>query len=192
MDLNRFCIKFFARPDADVDPALFIEIFHEWIRLKKLKGVLIDVADYRHVTNGPGIMLISHETNYAMDQHNGQLGVYAQRKLGEGETHKDRIVDLARAAAQFGSLLEADARVAGKITIEGGKFHYMANDRLHAPNTDETFAEIQADLTSAAAELYPGQTVSVTRLENDPRDRLTAVIETQQQPLEIKALIPVA
>ena len=190
MDLNRFCIKFFARPESDVDEALFIPMFHEWIREKKLKGVLIDVVDYRHVPNGPGIMLISHETNYAMDHLQGQFGVYAQRKLGEGETHKDRIVDLARSAAQFGTLLEGDARVSGQIAIEGGKFHYMANDRLHAPNTDETFAEIEPDLAAAASELYPGQQVSIQRLENDPRDRLTVVIETQQQPLEIRALAP--
>jgi hypothetical protein len=53
----------------------------------------------------------------------------------------------------------------------------MANDRLQAPNTDEAFAALKPDLEAAAAQLYPGQQVSVTRLENDPRDRLTAIVE---------------
>lgn len=174
---ERFCIKFLARPETNVDEVAFIEIFHEWIRLQKLKGTLIDVADYRHVPNGPGIMLITHEANYAMDHGNGQFGLYAQRKLGEGNSHKERILELARSTAAFGALLESDNRVAGKLSLEGGQFLYMANDRLHAPNTEEAFAALKPDLEAAAAELYPGQTVSVTRLENDPRDRLTAVVK---------------
>ncbi|MBE9127050.1 MULTISPECIES: hypothetical protein [unclassified Coleofasciculus] len=179
MNLDRFCIKFFVRPETNIDETTFIEIFHEWIRRQKLKGTLIDVADYRHVPNGPGIMLITHEINYAMDHANGQFGLYAQRKLGEGETHKDRILNVAKATATFGALLESDNRVTGKLSLEGGKFVYMANDRLQAPNTDEAFAALKPDLEAAAAELYPGQSVSITRLENDPRDRLTAVVQVE-------------
>jgi len=152
MDLNRFCIKFLARPETNIDDVALIEIFHEWIRLRKLKGTLID---------------------------DGQFGLYAQRKLGEGETNIERILDLARATATFGALLESDSRVAGKLSLEGGQFLYMANDRLHAPNTDETFAALKPDLEAAAAQLYPGQSVSIARLENDPRDRLTAVVKVE-------------
>jgi hypothetical protein len=176
MDLERFCLKFFAR-EADVDEATFIPVFHEWIRLKKLPGTLIDVADYRHVPDGPGIMLISHEVNYAMEHGSGEFGLSAQRKLGEGSTHQERILDLAKRTAAFGALLESDSGIAGKLRLEGGKFLYMANDRLQAPNTDEAFAALKPDLEAAAAQLYPGQQVSVTRLENDPRDRLTAIVE---------------
>ncbi|MCA1991128.1 MAG: hypothetical protein LDL41_03650 [Coleofasciculus sp. S288] len=179
MTLERFCIKFLARPETNIEEVAFIEIFHEWIRLQKLQGTLIDVADYRHVPNGPGIMLITHEVNYAMDHGNGQFGLYAQRKLGEANTHKERILELAKTTAAFGALLESDNRVAGKLSLEGGQFLYMANDRLNAPNTEEAFAALKPELEAAAAELYPGQSVSVTRLENDPRDRLTAVIQAQ-------------
>ncbi len=188
MDLERFCIKFFARPKTKLNEVLLIEIFHEWIRLHKLKGTLIDVADYRHVPNGPGIMLITHEINYAMDHGNG-LGLYAQRKLGQEESHKDRIVSLVRSAASFGTLLEQDSRMGGQLTLEGGQFHYMTNDRLHAPNSNEGFDTLKSDLEAAATELYPEQHVSVSRLENDPRDRLTAVIKTGQS-MNISALVP--
>lgn len=187
MDLNRFCIKFLARPETQFDEPRLIEIFQDWIRLRKLEGTLIDVADYQHVPNGPGIMLITHEVNYAVDHADGQLGLSAQRKLGEGNTHPDRILNLARATAKFGALLESDSRMAGKLSLEGGSFLYMANDRLHAPNTPETFAALKPDLEAAAAALYPGQTVSVTRVENDPRDRLTAVVKADTS-LDMAAL----
>ena len=49
MTIERFCVKFLAQREADLDDAVFIDIFHEWVRLKKLGGILLDVADYRHV-----------------------------------------------------------------------------------------------------------------------------------------------
>ncbi|HAJ58546.1 MAG TPA: hypothetical protein DCP31_04185, partial [Cyanobacteria bacterium UBA8543] len=91
----------------------------------------------------------------------------------------------------FGALLEEDNRVAGKLSLEGGKFYYMANDRLNAPNTPETFAAIQPDLAAAAEKLYPGQQVSITRLENDPRDRLTAIVQVENS-VDIASLAPAA
>lgn len=177
MDVERFCLKFFAR-DGAVDEACFIPIFHDWIRLKSLPGTLIDVADYRHVPDGPGIMLITHEINYAMEHGGGQFGLSAQCKLGLGDAHQERIVELVKRMARFGTLLEADSRLAGAFSLEGGSFHYLANDRLRLPNTAEAFAAIQPDLAAAAAALYGDQPVTISRLENDPRERLTAVVET--------------
>ncbi|MEB3302938.1 MAG: hypothetical protein VKN56_13315 [Cyanobacteriota bacterium] len=189
MDLERFCLKFLARQgQVTVDEASFIPIFHDWIRLKTLPGTLIDVADYRHVPEGPGIMLISHEINYAMEHGDGQFGLSAQRKLGEGATHQERILALAKRLALFGSLLETDERLAGQLKLEGGAFLYKANDRLLAPNTDEAFAALQPDLQAAASQLYGGATVTVTRLEQDPRDRLTALVEVAG-PVELAALV---
>lgn len=177
MNIERFCLKFFARPGADIDDAIFIDIFHEWIRFKKLGGILLDVADYRHVPEGPGIMLITHEINFAMDYAEGRFGLFAQRKLGQTSSHQERILELARATVSFGALLESDPRIVGKLSLEGGTFHYMANDRLVAPNNATAFAALKPDLEAVAAVLYPGEQVSVRRVENDPRDRLTAVVE---------------
>ncbi|MCB0198264.1 MAG: hypothetical protein KDJ65_40355, partial [Anaerolineae bacterium] len=97
MNIERFCVKFFARPETNLDDAVFIEIFHEWIRLKTLPGILLDVADYRHVPDGPGIMLITHEINFAMDYSEGRFGLLAQQKLSQGVTQQERILDLVRA-----------------------------------------------------------------------------------------------
>ena len=178
MDVERFCLKFPAYP-SQVDEASFIPIFHEWIRVKKIPGALIDVADYRHVPEGPGIMLISHEINYAMEHGGGQFGLSAQRKMGEGASHQERIVNLVKRLALFGSLLESDGRLEGHLRLEGERFFYVANDRLRLPNTDEGFAALKPDLEAAAQTLYGGAApVTVTRVDNDPRDRLTAVVET--------------
>jgi hypothetical protein len=177
MEIERFCLKFFARSGAPVDDAIFIDIFHEWIRLKKLGGILLDVADYRHVPEGPGVMLITHDINFGMDYSGGRFGLLAQRKRGSGRNHQERLLELAQATVIFGALLEADSRLVGQLKLEGGTFHYIANDRLLAPNTEAGFVALQPDLAAAAALIYPGQPVSITRLSNDPRDRLTAIVD---------------
>jgi len=176
--LERFCVKFPAQAEVSVDEATFIPIFHEWIRDRILAGTLLDVVDYRHVPDGPGIMLITHEINYAMDHDQGEFGLYAQRKLGPGASHQERLVHLLRQTVAFGARLEADRRIAGGLKLQGGKFYYLANDRLRAPNTDESFAALKPDLEAAAASLYPGQSVSVSRLQSDPRQRLTLLVDT--------------
>lgn len=178
MTIERFCIKFFTKSDTDLDDAIFIDIFHEWIRLRKLDGVLLDVADYRHVPEGPGVMLITHEINFAMDYTEGRFGLFAQRKLGQKMAQPERILELVRSTVAFGALLEADPRVSGNLSLEAGSFHFMSNDRLLLPNTAEAFAEIKPDLEAAAAIIYPGRDVSIARLENDPRDRLTVAVDS--------------
>ena len=177
MAFERFCLKFFARPETEVDDAVFIDIFHEWIRLKKLGGILLDVADYRHVPEGPGVMLITHEINFAMDYGGGRFGLFAQRKLGQATTPQTRILELMRATVALGARLEADPRLAGKLRLEGGSFEFMSNDRLLAPNTKEAYTAHLPDVEAAAAVIYPGRVVSLRRVENDPRDRLTIRVE---------------
>jgi hypothetical protein len=178
MNLERFCLKFFTRPDTNIDDEIFIPIFHEWIRYQKLSGVLLDVADYRHVPNGPGVMLISHEINFSMDRSEGRFGLFAQQKLSQADNRGDQILALVRATIGFGALLESDWRLKKSLSLEGGQFLLMSNDRLQLPNTDSTYVNIFHDLETAATIVYPGRDVSIARVENDPRERLTAAIDT--------------
>lgn len=178
MNSERFCVKFFVQPDCHIeDEASLIPIFHEWIRLKKLDQICIDVADYRHVPEGPGVMVITHEINFSMDHGGGMYGLSAQQKLGSEATVAERVVGLVRTTAKFGALLESDPRLSGQVRLAGERFHYIANDRLLAPNTEESFAILKPELESVAATLYPGQSASISRLDTDPRDRLTVEIQ---------------
>ncbi len=177
MNIKRFCIKFFTRSEVVVDDALYIDIFQKWIREETLNGTLLDVADYRHVPEGPGIMLITHEINFAMDSGNDRFGLLAQRKSGNGSTHAERIIDLVRAAAAFARELENEPRIAGGLNFEAGLFRYEANDRLLAPNTEETFDAVLPALEQTSEILYPGREVSIARALNDPHDRLAVEVD---------------
>src|SRR5215813_2771088 len=83
MDLHKFGIKFFAADAGKLDILKLIPVYHRWIQQSVLQDLLIDVADYSHVPAGPGVMLIAHEGNYALDETGHQRGVvyYSKRPL---------------------------------------------------------------------------------------------------------------
>ncbi len=92
--LGRFCIKFYARDPGTLDLAEAIPIFHRWIQSGRMDGLLIDVADYRHVPDGPGVVLIGHEADYFLDEMEGPLGLLYNRKR---ETEGSNVYRLRRA-----------------------------------------------------------------------------------------------
>ncbi|MBY0396577.1 MAG: hypothetical protein K2X91_08940, partial [Thermoleophilia bacterium] len=79
-DAVRIGVKLYAEDPAAVRPDRFIPVFHGWIQRGAVPGLLIDVADYAHVPQGPGVMLIGHEADHAIDLGEGRPGVLYQRK----------------------------------------------------------------------------------------------------------------
>ncbi|MBV5260185.1 hypothetical protein FLX56_17370 [Synechococcus moorigangaii CMS01] len=188
MYIERFCVKFPAQMPADFDEESLIGVFQGWIRDEKIEGTLIDVVDYRHVPDGPGIMLVTYEINYMME-HQGGYGLYAQRRWSriENQPHTEAIADLVQATAKFGTLLEKETG----ITLKGNEFVYISNDRLNGPNTDEGFAAVKADLTVALGQIYGGKSFTIERVQNDPRERLTLAVKVDN-PVAIAELCAVA
>ena len=84
MDTVKYELKLFVEDASGVDLEEFIPIFHHWIQTQELEELLIDVADYRHVPHGPGVVLITHDAHYAMDLADGRLGLLYSRRR---ETH---------------------------------------------------------------------------------------------------------
>src|SRR5262245_63376497 len=121
MDLHKFGIKFFAADAEGIDVLKLIPIYHRWIQQNALDDLLIDVADYSHVPGGPGVMLIAHEGNYALDETGHQRGVvyYSKQKL-TGEL-SDRMALVARKALKAAQLMGADAELEGALKLPGNR-----------------------------------------------------------------------
>ena len=81
MKLQKFGIKLYLKTNGSFASRDFIPVFHKWIQDKSLPGhLLIDVADYSHIPDGPGIMLIAHEGYVSLDQENQKPGLLYMRK----------------------------------------------------------------------------------------------------------------
>ena len=171
-DLYRVCVKLYAARDGGVDDAVFVEIFQEWIRDRALDMVLFDVADYAHAPVSPGIMLIADEASFALDRSDGRFGLLAQRrKPGIGDAAaviSATVAQLMEVAAR----LERDPRVGGRLAFDRKSLRIESNDRLRAPNTDDGYAGFETLARAALEKALPGGGVELSRVANDPRDRL--------------------
>ena len=66
-DLHRIGIKI-PCTDAAFPTRELVPVFHRWIQTGAIPGhLLVDVADYDHVPEGPGILLVAHEGNLGID-----------------------------------------------------------------------------------------------------------------------------
>jgi len=169
-ELYKLGIKIFVANSGVVTIRDFIPVFHSWIQEQKIEGhLLIDVHDYSHVQNGPGILLVAHEGNFSMDQAEGRLGlVYYRKQPVAGDSLKIAF-ETAWSAVR---LLEGETTLKG-IRFRTDEFLVFSNDRLLAPNTPETRAELEP----AIKHTFPGATVSLALRAADPRERLAFVVK---------------
>lgn len=167
MNACRLDVKLYFDPAYELDPALLIPIFHHWIRDHELDELAIDVADYKHVPDGPGVMLITHEANYAVESIDGRLGLaYLRKRPAEG-AFPDRLRDALARAIRAGRLLERESTLAG-LAIPGASWALRIRDRLLAPPTGATYGAVEPALRSLLDELYADAGYALDR-EDDPK-----------------------
>jgi hypothetical protein len=66
MDVQQVNVKFFVENPEAVDLEAYLTIFNNWIQSHATEELLVDVADYRHVFAGPGVVLIGHPSRTAL------------------------------------------------------------------------------------------------------------------------------
>ena len=179
MDLHKFCVKIFVENPAAVRLDSFIPVYHRWIQKQAVEGMLVDVADYGHLPQSPGVMLVAHEADYCMDSMEGPLGLLYNRKAHAAGRLSDRIAAAFKSALGACVKLENEPEFQGKLRFKGGSAVFIANDRLNAPNTEEAFQALRSDLAAALAKVYPSN-FELSRSTADPRSRLTVHITTSQ------------
>jgi hypothetical protein len=180
--VQRVVVKLYASEPGIPDNA-FVPIFHQWIRERALPLVLLDVADYTHVPESPGVMLISYETAFALDRSDGRFGLSAQQRR---PMHDDPIGGIAatlRQALAVAERLEKDRRVRGRLEFDRASFCVEANDRLRAPNTASGFDAMESLVRRGVERVYPDRAVRVTRAQAEPRDRLTVDVRISGETL---------
>jgi hypothetical protein len=163
MDAQKLQLKIFATPDsahASLEP--FIGVFHRWIKERVLPELLVDVANYAHVPEGPGVVLIGHGSDYFMDEGAGRLGLLHNRKRA-GFPPAERLGDLVRRTLNAAALLEREPALSGKLRFATNELLFRINDRLAAPSTDATFASVRPELEALARRIFEGP-VELTRI----------------------------
>ncbi len=182
-ELVKLDLKVFARGGGEgVAADEFIPVFHRWITEGVLADeLLIDVADYSHVPDGPGVLLVGHDAMYAWDLGRGEPGLLCSRRRETGprlqgiRTLEERIRSLLDCALLACSLLEAEPQLSGRVSFDRGRFELSVNDRL-APRDDATAATLagalRRALRAAGVDDASGAPLPVETV-GEPRERLT-------------------
>lgn len=176
MEFQHINAKIFVEGELPFDPSRFINVFHQWIQESALPELLIDVADYCHVPDGPGVLLIAHEADYSMDHTDGKWGMRYNRKAPLGDTNGDRLVQGLARAARAGLLLEKQFASQNPLRFSRTEFEFFINDRALAPNTPEVRSEFESSLKSALSKLLGHQDL-VLHTQPDTRRRVGAVVQ---------------
>jgi hypothetical protein len=177
MEFQHVNVKLFVRHPEDVDLEALIPVFHRWIQTQNAGELFLDVADYRHVHHGPGMVLIGHYGNYSLDNTGGRLGVRYNRKTALEGTDQDRLLQATQAALIFCQRLENEPSLAGAIQIDGHEMEIFLNDRMLAPNTPETRAQAEQEFRTFYATLF-ANTEYALDFSLDPRGLLSVLVRT--------------
>src|SRR3984893_4490522 len=187
MEMQHVNVKLLVRNPEGVDLEPLIPVFHGCIQNQVGEGLLLDIADYRHVHAGPGVVLIGHEGDYSVDNTDNRLGVRYNRKAALDGSNQDRLKQAARAALTACQRLETESRLGGKLNFDGHEIEIFINDRLLAPNCDATREAFDSDFKTFSEKLFRGSEYSML-YGSDPR-KLFAVSLKAAQPFTVTELL---
>jgi hypothetical protein len=172
MHPQRIAIKLFTARDLglhELQP--FIGVFHRFIQEGAVPGLLIDVADYAHVPDGPGIILIGHDVDYGIDRVGGRSGLLTVRKRAGDRDTVALFRDTLGMALATAHAIESDERVAVGFAFEEAQIAFP--DRLAAPNTAEAAELARKELEPSLRALFGDGAVLEHESASDPRRMLT-------------------
>jgi hypothetical protein len=175
VELKRIDAKLFvADPDAlRWEP--FTAIFTRW--LQENRDEWLDIAGYRHVPAGPGILLVGKNAHVSMDDRESRPGlVYSRREPLPGD-NVERLTALLVGALDFARKMEEEPEAGVRFRTD--LLEVVVNDRVDFPNTEEVFAELEPQLRQALKHLYGGAAVQLDR-NTDPGARLTVRVRVSE------------
>ena len=159
MPTHKISVKLYFDQGQEIAPEIWFKIFNNWISAHDGSAVLLDVADYSHVPNGPVTLLIGHEYDISIDDTDAKRGLLYNRKQPGGDGFAQQLAAVVRATCETCRRLEAEEGV----VFRGNDLRIILNDRLNAANTDATHEAIQGDLNALSRRLYNGAKVAVLR-----------------------------
>lgn len=162
-------------PD-DLEPAL--GVFHRFIQRGLVEGLILDVADYRHVPNGPGVMLIGHDVDYGISHE----GFTVVRKRSAHDPATEQLRDVLRMGLGALDAIAADGQL--DVSVDRSSFTVTAPDRLLGP-PDEVAAALGTEIEPTVTELFGGGATVTTVDHNDPRLAPEVLVESDENAIRV-------
>jgi hypothetical protein len=185
---HRLSIKLYFADGVAVDPPRFVPLFHEWIRTGAVEGLLIDVADYKHVHHGPATVLVGHEVDYAIDLSEGRPGLTITRKRKVPGNLRDDLRTCLRRLLLAAAALSRKSDPHPPVRFRTNELRVQAIDRLNFDGGAESVAALGSAAHSALKSVYQDAELKIDAGNPDPRAPLTLWVTAAGEP-ELDALL---
>jgi len=182
MEIQYLVAKIHLDGPPGIDPAQVVDVFHRWVAGQTMPEMLVDVAELLHVPQGPGVIAVGDDCDYALDHSNGIWGVLYRRKTPIEGTNADRIAQALQSAAHAGRLLETEFK--GGLKLSRTNFELIINDRALAPNTKETYAAAKPEIEAGLRALLGHSEFSLMPHNQEPRQRFGYTV-TSAKPFDL-------
>ena len=163
---------------ADMTPHEFFRVFNTWI--PQSPEVFVDVSDYKHVVEGPLVLLAGHHVHYALDNTDKRHGfLYNQKFPLEGnnvEKIRGTLAEFLKACLR----LEKDTSFKAVPRFNTQELEFIVNSRSLAPNTEETFAAIKGELSQVLDAVFGAGQYDLVR-NTDPRQRFSVIVKAKSK-----------
>jgi hypothetical protein len=163
-------------------------VFHRFIREHAFDELMIDVADYKHVKHGPGIVLVGDANDYYLDMGEGRPGLLFSRKR-HGAGPEGRLREAFARALRACKLLEAAPELDAKLRFATDELLVRLPDRLRVPNDDAGYAELVPELSALLDKLYGAGAFTLERGPGAPA-ALSLRVKAKAAP-ELSSLLAV-
>jgi hypothetical protein len=177
----RVQIKYFLENPEAVDLSAFIALFQNWIQHHKLDEILIDVADYSHVFQGPGVLLIGHAGDFGLDMGEGRPGLLYTRKHQSGVSLPDQLRTSFGQALSACRLIEQEPGLKPRLKFRTDAVEVRFLDRLQLPNKPESLDLVREDVSAVLSEVY-GVPFKIAPHSSDPRHVFALDVQVEQSP----------
>ena len=183
MSLQHLAVKVFVANPRAVGETNWVAYFNRWIQARTMPELLIDVADYRHVHHGPGVLLIGHEAAYSLDETGGALGLLYTRKAAVAGDDRAALAQAVGAALSAAQLISAET----SLRFDLSRLQVIVNDRLLAPNTSDRLEALRPTLTAYFDGLY-GAGAYMLGAEAPGRQRFIVTVKAAGEPPSLDEL----
>jgi len=188
MNAQKLSVKLYLKDPASLHGVKLVPVFQSWIQLHAVEDHLaIDVADYEHVPDGPGTVLVTHEANFSLDATDGRPGLQYQRKQPLPGTFEQRLAAVIRYTLQGAARLEENPGLA----FATGEILVRIADRLLAPNNADTYAQVRTAIQHVGEQLFGAGNVTLEH-HADPAKLFAVTIKSRNPvaPFELLNRLP--
>ncbi len=149
--------------------------FTRWIQQEALPELLIDVADYSHMHQGPGVVLVGHEANWSLDEGEGRPGLLYGVKQQRPGSARAVLIHVFRRVLEGCVLLETSLP---GLRFDPRRARVTLNDRLGGDGGEAAYRALEAELRSFLAVLHGPVPLRLDR-ERDAKRRMAVEVAAE-------------